>query len=148
MRTPPLLLVVGSLAGLLAVAAGRDRLAERERAIHALDRLAFGPRPGDVERVAATGVDRWIDQQLHPERLAEDPAIEPRLPGQDVLSLSNGELIARFEVPIREARKKVVAERKTRENGSAEANRDDADAEARVRRLVPRRTVRRGSSPT
>ena len=137
MRTPPLLLVVGSLAGLLAVAAGRDRLTERERAIHALDRLAFGPRPGDVERVAATGVDRWIDQQLHPERLAEDPAIEPRLPGQDVLSLSNGELIARFEVPIREARKKVAAERKTRENGSAEANRDDADAEARVRRLVP-----------
>ena len=40
---------------------------EQKRALHALNRLAFGPRPGDVERVSAMGVDKWIDQQLHPE---------------------------------------------------------------------------------
>lgn len=34
-----------------------------------LNRLAFGPRPGDAEKVRATGIEAWIDQQLHPERI-------------------------------------------------------------------------------
>jgi uncharacterized protein (DUF1800 family) len=34
-----------------------------------LNRLSFGPRPGDVEKVRAMGIDAWIDQQLHPERI-------------------------------------------------------------------------------
>src|SRR5208337_5334940 len=42
---------------------------ERERAIHALNRLAFGPRPGDVDRVLAMSVDKWIVQQLEPEKI-------------------------------------------------------------------------------
>src|SRR4051794_1715184 len=99
------------LASLLFVGSGADRLSERERAIHVLDRLAFGPRPGDVERVTATGVDRWIDLQLHPERVPEDPTLEARLPGKDLLSLSTPELIARFDAPFREARKRVAAEK-------------------------------------
>jgi uncharacterized protein (DUF1800 family) len=45
---------------------------EQRRALHALNRLTFGPRPGDVERVAAMGVDRWIDLQLHPEKISDD----------------------------------------------------------------------------
>ena len=36
---------------------------------HVLDRLGFGPRPGDVARVRAMGVDRWIARQLSPERI-------------------------------------------------------------------------------
>lgn len=40
-----------------------------QQANHALNRLAFGPRPGDVAQVRAMGVDRWIDEQLHPERI-------------------------------------------------------------------------------
>jgi uncharacterized protein (DUF1800 family) len=50
----------------------------RQRAQHALDRLAFGAKPGDVERVMAIGVDRWIAQQLHPEQIA-DGAVEAHL---------------------------------------------------------------------
>jgi uncharacterized protein (DUF1800 family) len=34
-----------------------------------LNRLAFGPRPGDVAKVRALGVDRWIALQLAPERI-------------------------------------------------------------------------------
>ena len=44
-------------------------LDSRQRALHALNRLTFGPRPGDLERVQAMGVDRWIEQQLYPERI-------------------------------------------------------------------------------
>src|SRR5258708_31916721 len=44
-------------------------LSSRDSALHALNRLAYGPRPGDVDRLAAMGTLRWIDQQLDPNRL-------------------------------------------------------------------------------
>jgi hypothetical protein len=57
---------VDSLSGAVARAvAGVRDLSPREQAAHVLDRLAFGARPGEVDRVVAMGVDRWIDQQLH-----------------------------------------------------------------------------------
>ncbi|HUP60299.1 MAG TPA: DUF1800 domain-containing protein [Thermoanaerobaculia bacterium] len=70
------------IAALLLIAAQPQPI-ERQRAEHALNRLAFGARPGDVERVMRIGVDRWIEQQLHPERIADRtfPAIRsPELP--------------------------------------------------------------------
>jgi hypothetical protein len=51
---------------------------EQRRAVHALNRLTFGPRPGDVQRVMALGVDRWIDLQLHPEKI-DDGALAEHL---------------------------------------------------------------------
>jgi uncharacterized protein (DUF1800 family) len=62
-------------AALLLLAAAPS---ERQRAEHALNRLSFGARPGDVERVLHVGVDRWIEQQLHPERI-DDRAVEARV---------------------------------------------------------------------
>src|SRR2546422_7827099 len=38
---------------------------------HALNRLAYGPRPGEVARVAREGVMRWIDRQLAPDQIAD-----------------------------------------------------------------------------
>jgi uncharacterized protein (DUF1800 family) len=46
-------------------------LTAREQAIHVLNRLAFGARPGDVDRVLSMGVDRWIEQQLRPDRVPD-----------------------------------------------------------------------------
>ena len=53
-------------------------LNQRQRAIHALNRLTFGPRPGDVDLVLAKGVDAWIEDQLHPESI-DDSALDKRL---------------------------------------------------------------------
>ena len=39
--------------------------------VHVLNRIGFGPRAGDVERVRAMGLDRYVDQQLHPERIPD-----------------------------------------------------------------------------
>jgi uncharacterized protein (DUF1800 family) len=50
---------------------------------HALNRLAYGPRPGDVQRVKQIGLATWIEQQLHPEAI-DDSALKPRLPEQPV----------------------------------------------------------------
>jgi len=61
----------------------------------ALSRLTFGPRPGDADQVRAMGVDRWIDAQLHPERL-RDSATDAFLARYATLSLSTGEIYEQF----------------------------------------------------
>jgi len=59
-------LIVAASFLLLSASASNSRLTDRQRALHALNRLGFGARPGDVDRVLETGVNTWIDQQLHP----------------------------------------------------------------------------------
>ena len=50
----------------------------RERALQLLDRFTFGPRPGEVDRVLATGADNWLEQQLNPDTIKND-ALNKRL---------------------------------------------------------------------
>ncbi len=64
---------------------------ERARALHVLNRLTFGPRPGDVDRVATMGVDRYIEQQLNPEKIKDDE-VGRRLARFDVLRTSREDL--------------------------------------------------------
>jgi uncharacterized protein (DUF1800 family) len=68
---------------------------EEKRAVQALNRLTFGPRPGDVQQVMAMGVDRWIDLQLHPEKIP-DSAVEARLAPLRTLNMSSKEIMADF----------------------------------------------------
>jgi uncharacterized protein (DUF1800 family) len=53
---------------------------------HALNRLTYGARPGDIERVRTMGLQRWIDQQLDPGRI-DNSAVEPRLASLETLTL-------------------------------------------------------------
>ena len=46
-----------------------------QKTIHLLNRIGYGPRPGDIERVKQMGIDKYVDLQLHPERI-DDPGIE------------------------------------------------------------------------
>ena len=78
--------------------ASAARLNENQRILHVLNRLGFGPRPGDVERVKSIGLDRYIDQQLHPERIS-DAAVEARLQDLATLRMSTAELIAKYPNP-------------------------------------------------
>ena len=71
---------------------------EQKRAIHALNRLTFGPRPGDVAHVTAMGVDQWIDQQLHPSTI-DDHALESRLAPLRTLRMDARELVEDFPSP-------------------------------------------------
>jgi uncharacterized protein (DUF1800 family) len=69
-----------------------------ERIVHVLNRLAYGPRPGDVERVRAMGVRAWIEHQLHPE-LIPDEAIERRLAAYPTLRMTTAELFREYPRP-------------------------------------------------
>src|SRR5262244_1327458 len=74
--------VVTALAFLgLGQAAGpfNQRLSPDQQVIHALNRLTFGPRPGDVEQVRRIGMSKWVEQQLHPEQIPENPVLEAKL---------------------------------------------------------------------
>ena len=64
-------------------------------AVHALNRLTFGARPGDVQQVMAMGVDRWIDLQLHPHKIS-DSGIEARLEPLRTLHMSSKEILEDF----------------------------------------------------
>jgi uncharacterized protein (DUF1800 family) len=66
-----------------------------QRALHALNRLTFGPRPGDVSAVEAVGLDKWIDGQLNPETI-DDSALETRLAAYPAMRLSQHDLVERF----------------------------------------------------
>src|SRR5689334_9120162 len=46
-----------------------QRLYQDQQILHALNRLTFGPRPGDVEEVRRVGLAKWIKLQLHPEQI-------------------------------------------------------------------------------
>jgi uncharacterized protein (DUF1800 family) len=78
---------------------------QQKRALHALDRLTFGPRPGDVQSVVAMGVDKWIDLQLHPERI-DNRAVQVRLAGYRTLQMSSREML--FEFPPNPVAKAVL----------------------------------------
>jgi uncharacterized protein (DUF1800 family) len=68
---------------------------QQKRAVHALNRLTFGPRPGDVDHVMAIGVDKWIDQQLHPDKI-DDSALDARLSPLRTLHMDTREIVENF----------------------------------------------------
>ncbi len=98
---------VSSIAVLAApsVAGSAPTMTEREKAIHVLNRLAFGPRPGEVDRVLRTGLRPWIEAQLNPETVP-DPLLPARLSSLPTLAMSQSEIFDRFERPVREARQR------------------------------------------
>src|SRR5258707_177720 len=72
-----------------------ESLTEDEAIIQALNRLGFGPRPGDVERVKEIGLQKWIDQQLHPDSIS-DAALDARLLRFPTLKMSSAKLLDEF----------------------------------------------------
>jgi uncharacterized protein (DUF1800 family) len=73
-------------------------LTQQEKVLHALNRLTFGPRPGDEAAVQRMGLEAWFQQQLHPETL-DDAALETRLDAFSAMRLTEEELIRRFPPP-------------------------------------------------
>ena len=70
-----------------------------EQILHALDRLTFGPRPGDVDRVKKIGLKKWLDQQLHPELIPENADLEAKLRPLESLRMSTLETVQHYPPP-------------------------------------------------
>lgn len=74
------------------------RLSNDQRILHVLNRLGYGARPGDVERVKAMGLDNYINQQLNPEKI-NDTVAQDKVKNLETLSMTTAQLYERFPQP-------------------------------------------------
>jgi uncharacterized protein (DUF1800 family) len=79
-------------------------LTEDEAITHALNRLAYGPRPEDVARIRQVGLEKWIDEQLHPDSI-DDSALDERLTQYSTIKMSSRELLEKYPPPNQAAKK-------------------------------------------
>jgi uncharacterized protein (DUF1800 family) len=102
-------------------------LSEDEAILQALNRLSFGPRPGDLDRVKEMGLQKWIDQQLRPDSI-NDAALDARLDRFSTLKMSSAKLLDEFPQPRVAARRAGVSveeyrkEQQARMQGAMQAN--------------------------
>ena len=76
----------------------KSALSEEQQITHALNRLGYGPRPGDVERVRQMGLARWMERQLEPGRIADD-RLEAALQAYPTLTMPVPELVRGYPEP-------------------------------------------------
>ena len=124
-------------------------LSADEAILHALNRLAYGPRPGDVERVRQMGLAKWIEQQLNPNAI-DDRAVEARLEQFPTLRMSSAKLLAEYPQPKQQAKQAAAtiardmadkgtqpAQGQTPVAESSENTKDDANAAAAMKQEPP-----------
>jgi uncharacterized protein (DUF1800 family) len=115
----------------------QKKLSKDDQILHALDRLTFGPRPGDVERLKKIGLKKWLDQQLHPERIQENAVLEAQLQPLESLRMTPMETVQHYPPP---QLIKAVADGK-------QPLPDDPMLRATVERLIARYKARKGLEP-
>ncbi len=125
-----------SVAG-VAGQAGQTRTAVPQKPddraiVHVLNRIGFGPAPGDLERVRTIGLAAYIDQQLQPERL-DDSRMASRLAAFETLSKSTQEMAQQYYLPAQMARRDAQRQ----QAAQAPAGTDPCD-DATRRRTRPR----------
>ena len=86
-----------------------SELSADEAVLHALNRLAYGPRPGDIERIKQMGLAKWIDQQLNPNSI-DDSAVEARLEVYPTLKMSTSQLLVEYPQPKPAAQQQLNAQ--------------------------------------
>ncbi|MBK9214223.1 MAG: DUF1800 domain-containing protein [Chloracidobacterium sp.] len=74
------------------------KLTEEQKIIHVLNRLGFGARPGEVDKVRAIGLQKFIDQQLDPASIKDD-VLEAKVRDLEAFNLSTSELFAKYPNP-------------------------------------------------
>src|SRR5690242_3703046 len=77
----------------------QTEISKQQRIEQALNRLTFGPRPADAARVRSLGLKKWIDLQLHPSRIAENPLLLDKLKDLDSLSMTSREMVQNYPAP-------------------------------------------------
>src|SRR6185369_5292852 len=73
-------------------------LTQDQRIAHVLNRLGFGARPGDIERVRQIGLDKYIDQQLDPSSI-NDSVAEAKVKNLEIFNMSTAEVFAKYPNP-------------------------------------------------
>ena len=85
---------VGATAQMMQKTSAKQ-LTEDQKILHVLNRLGFGAREGDVERVKALGINKYVEQQLNAVSI-NDLTADAKVKNLDVLKMSNEELFAKY----------------------------------------------------
>ncbi|MGB2640139.1 MAG: DUF1800 domain-containing protein [Candidatus Acidiferrum sp.] len=120
-------------------------LSEDEAILHALNRLAYGPRPGDVERIRKMGLTNWIEQQLNPSSI-DDTALEARLEDYPTLKMSSAKLIEEYPRP--KQAEKQAAKRAQAQLEQDNQRRSDAAAAVVAQDMQPPASAQSGEMET
>jgi uncharacterized protein (DUF1800 family) len=115
-----------AIAALLVCAGAKDSVlkaagpaSDDAAIVHVLNRITYGPRQGDVERVRAIGLQKFIDQQLSPDRI-DDHALDARLQRLETLTLDSQAIQRDYEAP-------AMMERRQRKQAKPDADADPQD---------------------
>jgi uncharacterized protein (DUF1800 family) len=119
MRNIARTLVAGFLAATTVAASGSTSAVpshpDDKTILHVLNRIGFGARPGDVDRVRQIGLAAFIDQQLHPDRIP-DTQMSARLSSFETLDLSNRDIAQDYYMPAQKARRQAQLANKNAPN--------------------------------
>ncbi len=139
----PLHWFAGVVAGaaITMAAAPAAPVLDHDTAVHVANRLTFGATAATVARLRAEGLDRWIVEQLHPDRLP-DPRLEARLASFSTLALTPRALADTYYVPALERRRAAQARVTEASPGATPGCRV-----ARERQTWPWRATKRGPDP-
>ncbi len=85
-----------SVPGTGAGGSFEEQISEQQRPLHLLNRLSFGPRPGEADRVRRKGIEKWIEEQLHPDEIPVNPVLTARLEPLDSLRMSDQEIAEHY----------------------------------------------------
>src|SRR5690348_10171405 len=122
-------LLLGLALTTAGLAAQQPALTPRDSALHVLNRLAYGPGPGQVERVASEGVMHWVERQLSPEQI-DDGALARRERGFRILDYDRGDLADMYAEMQRDRRERI------QRGDTAAGKADSAPVAQRGRRLA------------
>jgi uncharacterized protein (DUF1800 family) len=100
-----------------------NELSADQAILHALNRLGYGPRPGDMERVRQMGLEKWVEQQLHPE-LIDDHSLDERLEQYPTLHTTSKKLLDDYPPPGQAVKKEGLT--KDEYKGKIDQKRQDA----------------------
>ncbi|MBY0577713.1 MAG: DUF1800 domain-containing protein [Burkholderiales bacterium] len=78
----------------------RAELPPDAKALHVLNRLGFGPAPGDMRRIESMGIENYIQAQLDPESMPLPPKLAAQLDGLDTLHLDPVQLFGKYGPPL------------------------------------------------
>ena len=116
--------------------APREQLPDQQ-VLQVLDRLGYGPRPGDVQRVRAMGVDRWIDLQLHPERI-DDRVADSALAQYHLLDTPTSDIVASYREALQARRQIQLATKGSDDASQQQARREYLRRHPELRALQQR----------
>ncbi len=100
--TLPLVLFVVPVVGVQA----QETPVDRAEIVHVLNRITFGPKPGDVDRVQKMGLHNYIEQQLHPETI-DDSAVDQQIAQFELLQMTPQELANVYEDDLKKILKRA-----------------------------------------